>query len=178
MLRIVCTSASGGVDTVVTPFAPVGDMHTFDGNGNLVVAESDGVELGIYDSRSGERAGYIAAPFERAAVSDDRWRAATKPLSSLRNRADVACNPAVERPAMEPALRAVLAGDGSRIWLEAYGVAGPQLLTIDVARAIVDATSMPTRDIGVNAVARGNRILFVSRDARGRPQITSYHRRY
>ncbi len=176
---IVCSDSLGGTHSVRAPFAPQGPMRAFTSGGDLVVAMRDTLEFKVYDSSNGKPAGRIATEFTKAVLPEEKWVAETREVQALREQfGQLTCLPTLTRPATEPVVIAMIADERGRLWVEANGASGRQLLIIDVMQETFEATNMPARDYSVAAGVRGNRMFFVSRDASGRAQISVYTKRY
>jgi hypothetical protein len=157
--------------TVALPFPARGPLRGLTSDGMLVVAVRDSLHLLLFDSSRGGLAASIVAPFDPLQLSNDRW------LSETREAVALQCGAAFARPRWEPAIQSLLTDERGRIWMEAIGERGRQLIIVDPPRSAMESLEFPEREFDAAPAVRGNSFYFVGRDGGGRKAILVYARK-
>lgn len=161
-----------------------GPPRAFLPTGEAVLAHGDAYRIDVVDPRSGVVLRSITRDLEPRPLLDVDWEAFAE-IQELRAyerqaggplvaRGGVPCPIDDMRPATFPMIRALVADDAGRLWVEASSGAGTLLAVHAPDGRLLGETSMPERDERVAPFARDGRLYLVTVDDLGVQSVEVY----
>ena len=166
-----CDDGKGGTD--ITSFFPdFGPLVTVLPGPRLVTAVRDSFLLTVRGPASAAPLALIREAAPRLKVSNTLWDSLTAPYRGANGA--LRCGANIQRPEYVPAIRAMLADERGRLWIEVTRAFGSEMLVLDPQGVGMGRFAMPPHDRSVPWQTRNGRLYLVTADADGLQGISVF----
>jgi hypothetical protein len=170
-----CMSPDGEwVYPLPLPFHAWGPLRTFLPGGYVAMASRDSFRIDIVNATTGTRERTIVLDFPRYPLRDVDWNAQREVEEFRKIERETGrllvlpdgtrCPIELMRPEYPPPVRAIIADENGRLWVEISDQDGFALVAVDLQGHVLAQARMPKRDFRVAPYVRGARLYMVSID--------------